>query len=242
MLTTTLWGVSAVAAGAISYGCFWPRSRLYGPVVYRGRADAGPAVALTFDDGPHPQATPAILDILARHNVPAAFFVVGRHAARHPELVRRMQAEGHLVGNHSFDHDYLGMFRMHQYWRRQLAQTEAVVAQIIGRRPRLFRPPMGFKHPGMTLSVYQRGDAVVTWTRRGMDGVRTTQQRILERLLPQAAARDILVLHDGCAGRLSGDRRATVDAVDPLIAGLRGRGLALRRLDELIGQPGYHDA
>src|SRR5687767_6224642 len=98
-----------------SYGAAKPASTMWGPVISRGPSGA-PRVALTFDDGPLPGTTDRILDILGDSNVRAAFFVIGQHVQRWPELVRRIHDEGHLVGNHSFDHLHTGMFGRHRYW------------------------------------------------------------------------------------------------------------------------------
>lgn len=230
-------GVAAIAA--LSYGAFWPRSRWFAPVIWRGDRDGRPRVALTFDDGPHPDATPAILDVLAAHGAPAAFFVIGEHARRHPHLLRRLDAEGHLIGNHTDTHAYHGMWRGVSYWQRELRRTGDHVEQAIGKRPRLFRPPMGFKQGLMATAMRREGCVMVNWTRRGRDGWPTTADKIRRRLAMPARAGDILVLHDGDDLHLRRDPRPTIEAVGPLIEALHERGLELVRLDELIGEPGY---
>ncbi|MEX0746276.1 MAG: polysaccharide deacetylase family protein [Phycisphaeraceae bacterium] len=235
-----LTGAAAAAAGAVLYGTLWPGSRLLAPVISHGSREAPARVALTFDDGPHPEATPAILDILERVGVKAAFFVIGSHAHRHPQLLRRIDAAGHLIGNHSYDHAYHGMFRAGRYWADQLHRTEGVIEDAIGKRPQLFRPPMGFKHPLLARAARQAGYALVTWTRRGRDGWPARTEQILRRLADPARGGDILTLHDGTDGE--SNRRSlqpTLDAVEPLILSLRERSLALERVDRLIGMPGY---
>lgn len=240
---------SAIAAGVTAfvgsfcYGAFWPRSRLFAPVVCRGEAGHGKRIALTFDDGPHPEATPALLDVLAAHDVKAAFFVIGANAARHPDVLRRMDAAGHILGNHSYDHDYLGMFRLHRYWADQLARTDDAIVEAVGKRPTMFRPPMGFKQIFIGETVRRRGYTMVTWTRRAFDGWPISTERILSRLVEPARAGEILTLHDG-ADAHTNERRdlmRTVHAVGPLIEGLRGRGFELVRLDELIDVKPYRD-
>src|SRR5688572_21902696 len=107
--------VTAVALGGatsvLGYGLFAPRSQVFGEVVWRAPRTAGPCVALTFDDGPMPGVTEPILDALAATGAKACFFVIGRHARTHPGLIRRIADEGHLIGNHTFDHDRTGLFR-----------------------------------------------------------------------------------------------------------------------------------
>lgn len=232
----------AAAAGGFCYACFHPRAQLFARTCYRGPRDDPPRIALSFDDGPHPEATPAILDALATHDVKAAFFVIGRNAAQHPALLRRIDAEGHLIGNHSFDHAYHGMCRFVRYWDDQLSRTDAVVADAIGRRPRLFRPPMGFKQPCIGRALRHRGGRMVTWTRRGLDGVPTDTAAILKRLIEPTRPGDILTLHDGLDPHSQRHLQATIDAIDPLAAGLLARGFTWQRLDTFIGEPAYHAA
>ena len=225
-------GTSLVAVG--SWGIFHPRSQIWGPIVHRGPRTR-PNVALTFDDGPHPEATPAILDALAEHGVRAAFFVIGVHAERWPRLVRRMVDEGHVVGNHSYDHHRWGSMWGVRYWRDQIGRTQELVARLTGRRPAYFRPPMGFKSLNVSWVLRSAGLTQVTYSLRGFDGFPTTPERILERLLPKATAGDIIALHDGRDPYIDRPRLATRDAVRPLIQGLRERGLEIVRLDRLIG-------
>lgn len=231
-------GTSLVAVG--SWGVFHPRSQIWGPIVHRGPRSL-PQVALTFDDGPHPEATPAILDALADLEVRAAFFVIGSHAARWPGLVRRIADEGHVVGNHSYDHHRWGSMWGVRYWRDQIERTQEVVARLTGRRPAYFRPPMGFKSLNVSWVLRSAGMTQVTYSLRGFDGFPTTPERILERLLPKAGAGDIIALHDGRDPYVDRPRLATRDSIRPLIDGLRGRGLEMVRLDRLIGIEAWVD-
>lgn len=225
--------------GTLAYGAFWPRSRLMAPVIFRGSRHPPARVALTLDDGPHPEVTPALLDALARVDATATFFVIGAYAQLHAELLRRIDAAGHCIGNHSYDHAYSGMFRSSRYWSQQLERTEQAVEQAIGKRPRLFRPPLGFKQPLIARAAARCGYAMVTWSHRGRDGWPASTEQILDRLVETAAAGDILTLHDGMEGPLGRNPRATIEAIEPLVLGLRRRGLEIERLDRLIGVPAY---
>ncbi|MBM3665039.1 MAG: polysaccharide deacetylase family protein, partial [Actinobacteria bacterium] len=136
-----------VGAGALgAWAAFRPGSPMFGPVVSRGPGDR-PRAALTFDDGPGP-STPAILDALADEGVHATFFVLGRQARRHPELVRRMHDEGHQVASHGYDHGILVM-RGPGHVRDQLTRTEDAVADAAGPGvlTHVFRAPHGFRGP-----------------------------------------------------------------------------------------------
>lgn len=223
-----------MTGAVLSYGVFSARSSMFGPVTCRGVAQVPARIALTFDDGPHPQATGAICQVLAKHDVAATFFMVGANVAAWPDVVRQVHAGGHLIGSHSFDHAYAGMFHGRAYWDDQLQRTSNAIEKIITQRPLLFRPPMGFKHPPLMAAVRAAGQHVVTWSRRAFDGVRTTSHRIHDRLGPRAVAGDILLLHDGAPPGRTHDPQPTVDALDQVITTLKSRGMQLVRLDELI--------
>lgn len=237
-------GVAVVASGAaglVARGMFSPRSGVFGPVVFRGTTASPPRVALTFDDGPDERTTPRILDVLERYEVPAAFFVIGRNVERHPELVAQMHRAGHLVGNHSYHHARLGTFRRLRYWRQELARTDDVIAPIVGAKPRLFRPPMGFRNRHIARVVREGRYVATTWTVRALDSLSTSAARILERLDLRSEAGSILALHDGQEPGRVRDLRATIEALPQLIQRLRDRGLEPVRLDGLIGEQPYRE-
>jgi peptidoglycan/xylan/chitin deacetylase (PgdA/CDA1 family) len=146
-----------------------------------------------------------------------------------------MADEGHVVGNHSYDHHRWGAMWGVRYWRDQVGRTQELVNGITGRRPAFFRPPMGFKSLNVTWVLRSVGLTQVTYSLRGFDGFPTTPERILARILPKAAAGDIVALHDGRDPFIDRPRIATREAVRPLIFGLRARGFEVVRLDELIG-------
>lgn len=230
---------AAVLGGVAAYGLVAPRSRLWAPVIYRGASTDPPRVTLTFDDGPTPGSTPGILDTLAELEVRAAFFVIGMNAARWPDLIERIDAEGHIIGNHSYDHAYFGTMHRTAYWQRQLQRTDDVIESIIGKRPAMFRPPMGLKTGHLAAAARQSGHAIVTWSRRAFDGIPTRSERIVSWVVPAARAGDIVLLHDGCGRKPAPDTAGAVAALHPLILGLRRRGLEPVRLDELIDLAAY---
>ena len=240
---TVAWpaGVALAAAGTVlAVGTFSPRSSFWGPVISRGERARG--VALTFDDGPTPGGTDRVLDALGELGVRAAFFVVGSNVRRHPKLVERMHAEGHVVGNHSHDHSHLGMFGRRTYWRGQLEMTDEAILHAAGVRPALFRPPMGQKTGHMMRAASVTGHTTVTWTRRAFDGVGASPGRIVRRLAGPARAGDILMLHDGLEPHaLRRDPAATVAAVRPLVEQLRAKGLEPQPLDEMLGLAAHRE-
>jgi len=235
---------AAGAAGSSAlYGTFAPTSSFWGKVVWRAADTSKPQVSLTFDDGPTPDCTDRVLDLLAELGVKATFFVIGRNAQRSPDLLRRMDSEGHLIANHSFDHGHYDMFRGLTFWNRQVSRTDELIESIIGKKPALFRPAMGFTTFPIHHAARRGGHTVVTWSRRGRDGLRADASDIVRRIMHRNAPGDILMLHDGIDPHLTGisDRSATLAAIGPLVNGLRERGLAAVRLDELLGIAGYSE-
>lgn len=226
--------LAALATGAYAY--LAPSCRLFLPLIARAHTRG---VALTFDDGPTPAGTPHILDILARERVPAAFFVIGANAARWPDLVRRIHAEGHLVCNHTFDHIPTGALRPPSFWRDQLQRTDEAIGSIIGLRPAFFRPPLGHKSPWMARPIRERGLTTIAWSRRALDGIATSETSITQRLVPRARDGDILLLHDGREPRSDRDPTPTIRALPGVIEGIRARGLSFVRLDRLLARDGY---
>lgn len=168
------------------------------PVGFAQPAEAG-RVYLTFDDGPDPQWTPRILDILAEAAVPATFFLVGRLAVRHPALVRRLTAEGHSAGNHTWSHRHPWTVPSSKA-RREVHDGAAAIAGIIGRAPKFFRPPHGRLRRCM-IEEAERGDqTLVLWNRSAVDwGPLGSARRIANRLCA-AGAGDIVLMHDGGRG------------------------------------------
>ena len=224
------------AAGLCAYAYIAPACGLFLPSLSRGR---GPGVALTFDDGPTPGGTERVLDVLARERVAAAFFVIGANAARWPGLLRRMHDEGHAVCNHTYDHRPLGAWRGPAYWRDQLRRTDDAIESAIGVRPAFFRPPLGHKTAWMRGAVAEGGKVTVSWSRRGLDGVATSADRIVGRIVPRARAGDIVLLHDGREPWSARDPGPTVAALPRVIEGVRARGLEFERLDRSLGLSPY---
>ena len=258
MLTASAWITTVAPAAALGaavglYGIISPRARIWGPVIARAKHPAGdngpPRVALTFDDGPTPQSTPAVLDSLQRMDAPATFFVVGQNLRAHPHLLARTHAAGHLIANHTHTHPRHGLWGLRPYWRRELDACNDAVYDVIGQRPAFFRPPMGLKHWHLLKEVTWGGQTCVNWSRRARDGnTHQTPKRLIHRLTKRLSDGDICLLHDGHEPDHPGTRQHTADAIPALVNQIRDRGFELVRLDELLDQPGYlptdhdHDA
>jgi peptidoglycan/xylan/chitin deacetylase (PgdA/CDA1 family) len=235
-LTAAAAGVVS-AAGLLAYSVFAPRCQFWAPVVRS--LPQGNGVALTFDDGPHPASTPAVLDALAAHGVKATFFVIGRHAQKHPDLLRRIAADGHALGNHTLDHDHFGVNGNRAYWDRQLGETQNIVADITGRPPFVFRPPMGFKTWHVAAAARACGLPMIGWSVRAFDTRPSTPDALAARILRRTTGHDILLLHDGvdparAAKNPSASQLHTAAALPALIRGIREKDLTIAPLIDAL--------
>ncbi|MCC6608705.1 MAG: polysaccharide deacetylase family protein [Burkholderiales bacterium] len=195
------WVVGALALNhvVLTAAGFAPRSQLLGPNLARLPAPAAARgeVALTFDDGPHPEITPRVLDLLDRAEMKASFFLIGERVRRHGPLAREIVARGHAVENHSHRHAAcfacFGVARM----RREIGEAQAAIADAAGVAPAFFRAPFGIRSPLLAPALAASGLRCASWTRRGFDTVGRDPGKVLGRLTRRLAAGDVLLLHDG---------------------------------------------
>lgn len=241
-MSTALASVAAIALGnyaaigviiavflvAMGLGVALPQWRMFGPFICEGDASKR-RVALTFDDGPDPRSTPALLDLLRAENVPATFFCIGRHIAAHPELAARIAQEGHLLGNHTFTHsnatNCFGIARLTE----EMTRTQSATRDAAGIAPVYFRPPMGLSNPRVFKAASSLGLKVVGWTARGIDTQIRDSNRVVQRILRSVRPGAIILLHDG---NIPPERLLTT--VKLLLAKLREQGYAFARLDQLL--------
>lgn len=212
---------------------FFPNWRLFMPVVSRGRLPS--AVGLTFDDGPDPATTPELLDLLERHGARATFFLVGRQAVAHPDLVRRIMAAGHEIGNHTQDHDVLLALRPRRRVRRTIAACQRSLAEC-GARPRVFRPPAWVVNPGLWRVLLENDLICVTASRRGLDFGNRRLEGLAGRVLSRVRGGDLIALHDR-APSAPGGVDAWLAEVERVLEGLAARGLEVASLSAQLGRP-----
>lgn len=156
---------------------------------------AGRQIALTFDDGPTPY-TLQILEILKTHQAKATFFCIGQQAEKHPEILRRIIAEGHMVGNHSFTHsESIGFFSKAQMIAEINAADQAI-ENVIGVKPATYRPPFGVTNPSIARALRNTGHAVIGWNIRSLDTKIPAEKTILKRITGRLSPGSIVLLHD----------------------------------------------
>ena len=227
--------IALLAFSLIAWGVFDVNSSLWAHTLWQ--VPGVNAVALTFDDGPDPEFTPRVLEILAREKVTATFFVVGERARVNPGLLREIDRQGHLIGNHSFSHAWNINFGLHARLTREINRCNEAIEAAIGKRPQFYRAPHGFKNPALGDVLAKLAMTCVGWQVRGFDAVRSDANAIARRVVLKARAGGILLLHDGSGLQGTHDRNATLEALPMIIDGLRARGFVFKRLDELGAPP-----
>ena len=222
--------LGVVFAGGVVHGAFHRNSPIFGRVLSRLRT-RDPVLALTFDDGPNPDATPVVLDALAERGAHATFFILGRHAERWPELVRRVVNEGHTIGNHGYHHRKLH-FKSPRYVHEDLRLGAQAIEAACGRRPHWFRAPHGFRSPWVVRIARELGERTVGWYIGVWDTDRPGADVIADRTVTGARRGYIILLHEGDGYDSDGDRLQTAQAVPDIIDRLQARGFRFIGLDD----------
>ena len=217
-----------------------PQNQFFGKTVSSGPADRK-VVALTYDDGPNPPYTDRILDELKELDVKATFFVVGRAAQAHPGEVRRIVAEGHAIGNHTWDHSHLLVQTPHQI-HEELSKTDDTIFAATGVRTRLMRPPFGARDFAVIDQARKDGYSVIMWSvPLPKDWEQPGDMTIAKRVLAHVKDGSIIVLHDGNRGMLCTpktrkrcDRSQDVGATRIIITSLRAQGYQFVTIPQLM--------
>ena len=225
-------GVSALLANhlAIAAAGLLPRCNWLGPVLTRLPADTGQRVAITIDDGPDPEVTPRVLDLLASRNAIATFFVIGEQARRHAALTREIAARGHAVENHSEHHLNSFSLRGPATMAREIDAGRRTIADLTGLDSRFFRAPAGLKNVFLDPLLARRELTLAAWTRRAYDTRCGDPDQVLARLTKGLSAGDILLLHDGNAAPTTRGTPVILDVLPRLLDRLDAAGLTTGRL------------
>ncbi|HEY6290903.1 MAG TPA: polysaccharide deacetylase family protein [Terriglobia bacterium] len=230
--------LAPVAAGGgalLYYACSWPTSQVLGRSLVRGPA-SGRNVVLTFDDGPADPFTGQILDILREYRAPAAFFCCGKNVERFPDVVRRIQTEGHTLGNHTYSHP-LFYLKRRAVIDNELDRTQDAIEGVIGSRPRVFRPPYGVRWFGLFPALRERGLTDVQWSDTGYDWIeRNAPGDIARQTLARLEPGAVILLHDGREPRKIGqiDASKTVAALPAILDGARAAGFNFVSIEKFL--------
>ena len=215
MLGLALTGVSTATACAAAYQSMAPTGQWYGKT-FTGLARGSRQIALTFDDGPNDPHTLRLLEVLARHNVRATFFLMGQHAEDLPDVVKEIAKAGHVIGNHTFSHPML-IFKSTSEIRGELLRCQSVLHDAIGQHSNLFRPPFGGRRPAVLRVARELGLEPVMWNVTGYDWNAPPAAMIERKVAKQIRGGDVILLHDGGHKQMGADRSQTVFATDRLI-------------------------
>lgn len=222
----------------LTAGGLWPRStwlglnwiRLPAPAAARGE------IALTIDDGPDPEVTPQVLDLLDRHGVKATFFCIGERAARHPDLCRQIVARGHAVENHSQHHRHNFSLLGPRGFGREITAAQQTLETITGRTPQFFRAPAGLRNPFLDPVLARLGLQLASWTRRGFDTRSSDPAAVLRRLARDVRPGAILLLHDGHCARTADGQPVILVVLPDLLRTIAEAGLHCVTLAAGIGE------
>lgn len=195
----------------------------------------GDQVALTYDDGPNPAVTPRLLEVLKKHDASATFFMCGRAAARHPELVKAVAEAGHAIGSHTWDHPRKGITALtDDVWQNQFVRTHRILEELVGSPVPWYRPPRGITNRPTWSSLREKGLTTVTWSIDGWDCKLRDPREIARGVLEQIEPGAIILLHDANAVFFArdeaigygdeGNQETTVEATELILTEIKQRG------------------
>ena len=187
-------------------------------------------IAITFDDGPENSITPELLNILATHNVKTTFFCIGEKAEKNKELLRQMDAAGHIIGNHSFTHSTLFDFKLSGRMINEIERTNNAIEKIINKKPILFRPPYGITNPFLRKAIKKTNMTPIGWSLRSFDTIRDDKQ-VMKRIRKNIKEGDIILLHD--------KNKQIHTIVSELLCFLETCGFEIVNLDKLLAVDAY---
>jgi peptidoglycan-N-acetylglucosamine deacetylase len=236
-------GLAALgAASAAGYQSMAPTGQWYGRTFAAGERESK-QIALTYDDGPNDPHTLRLLDVLAKLDVRATFFMIGRLVRQRPDIVRAVAAAGHQIGNHTFTHPLL-IFKSEAHTRTELMDCRRALNDTVGEHSSLFRPPFGGRRPATLRIAGELGLDTVMWNVTGYDWTAPAASVIENKVARQVRANggDVILLHDGGHRAMGADRAQTVIATDNLIRHYKGQGYEFVTISEMMKAAGYRAA
>jgi peptidoglycan-N-acetylglucosamine deacetylase len=222
MLATLAGITAAVGVTAAGYQSMSPTGQWYGPTFAHG-IRGSKQIALTYDDGPNDPHTLRLLDVLAKNNVRATFFMLGRFVKERPDIARAVAKAGHIIGNHTFNHPLL-IFKSAAETRSQLLDCRQEIQDAIGEHSNLFRPPFGGRRPATLRVARELGLQTVMWNVTGYDWNAPPAAVIEKKVARQMRGGDVILLHDGSDKSMGADRSQTVIATENMIRRYRVEG------------------
>ena len=208
-----------------------PTGQWYGRT-FTGLPRGSKQIALTYDDGPNDPHTLKLLEVLARHDVHATFFMIGRYVRQRPEIAREVARAGHVIGNHTLTHPLL-IFQSAAQTRQQLVECRAALTDAVGEHSNLFRPPFGGRRPATLRIARELGLETIMWNVTGYDWNAPPAAAIEKKVARQIKGGNVILLHDGGHKTMAADRSQTVIATDNLIRRYKGQGFEFVTVTEM---------
>lgn len=224
-------GASVATASVAGYQSMAPTGQWFGRT-FTGLSRPSKQLALTYDDGPNDPHTLSLLDVLARHNVRATFFLIGCYVQQRPDIAREVAKAGHVIGNHTFNHPLL-TFKSTDELRTQLAGCEQALTDAVGEHSKLFRPPFGARRPAVLRVARRMGLEPIMWNVTGYDWNAPSVEHIERKVTSRVRGGDVILLHDGGHRAFGADRSYTVAATDRLISRYKSQGFEFVTIPEM---------
>jgi peptidoglycan-N-acetylglucosamine deacetylase len=235
MLGSVLAGtVVAAGIGAAGYQSMAPTGQWYGRT-FIGNSASRKQIALTYDDGPNDPHTLRLVEVLAKHDVRATFFLIGRYVQQRPDIAREVVRSGHVVGNHTFTHPLL-IFKSDAEIRDELQQCRQSLLDVVGGHSNLFRPPFGGRRPGTLRIAREMGLEPIMWNVTGYDWNAPSAALIERKISNRVRGGDVILLHDGGHKQMGADRSQTVLATEHLISRYKGEGYEFVTIPKMVAQ------
>ena len=235
MLTALVGNYAVLSAAGMFPRCGWLGPNMTSLPAARGQEGV---VALTFDDGPDPEITPAVLELLEKAGARATFFCVGRRAEAHPDIIAGIRDRGHGVENHTYSHPNGFAFRGPRGLHSEIQRGQTAIERAGGGRPHFFRAPAGIQNPWLSVVLAGAGLCLVSWTRRGFDTMTRDGARVAARLERGLRGGDILLLHDASSARDTRGRPVVLDALPRVLDEIGRRRLHSEALHTALGKRG----
>ena len=214
----------------IAYGCYFVNSNFFMPM-YCAAKTTEKVIAITFDDGPVADGTPELLQILKGANVEAAFFCIGNRIAGNEEIIKQLNTEGHIIGNHSFTHAALFDMFPAKKMLAEMQRMDSTLYPLIGKKPRLFRPPYGVMNPNLKNAIVEGNYLPIGWNVRSYDTMSKDAEQLFNKVSAKIKPGAIFLFHDTC--------KNTVAMLPRFIEFAQSKGYKIIRVDKMLGLPAY---
>lgn len=237
MLGLTTGAAAATIAVAAGYQSMAPTGQWYGKT-FTGTSRRSRQIALTYDDGPNNAHTLQLLEVLAKHEIHATFFLIGRYVQVSPQIAREIAQAGHSIGNHTFSHPLL-ISKTASEIKRELIACRAALQDAVGVHSNLFRPPFGGRRPAVLRVARELGLEPVMWNITGYDWNTSPAEEIEKKVSKAIAGGDVILLHDGGHKQMGADRSQTIIASDHIVSRYKREGFAFVTVEQMMATQGF---